>query len=172
MAHIYHNRIDEIVKENKLYRFQTELDNIATDTLQPISIQSRIKQLDLLIQREKLIKNHHQIEGEKLQNHIKTLSDSRYKTKWHLLNEYQKLDRVDEFAKRKNVNDMLVADLKKCIQSTTLKTKDVKYDNVRGVIDDIVILKMDDDKNYKTRTKERSNSRIKERSKERSKKRN
>lgn len=67
MTHIYHQQIDNIIKENKLYRFNQELaDTDSTD-------ESRKQLINEIILSLTSFKNTQQINEEKLQEHIKIL---------------------------------------------------------------------------------------------------
>ena len=72
MSHSSYQQINEIIKANKLYRFEIELHDLEEN--EPTS--DRIPILKTIINKELSHKNTYQINEEKMQEHLKILKDS------------------------------------------------------------------------------------------------
>lgn len=133
MAHIYHQQIDNSIKENKLYRLNEELME-TTDN-------HRIKLLNEIIHSLSSFKNTHQINEEKLQEHRRILKEEQYKKKWQFLNKDQRLNRLDEFITRNNITDEIKKQLLELFEKGTIMSKHIKYDHTKSIITEITQLK-------------------------------
>lgn len=138
MTHNYHHQIDRIVKANKIYRFESELEE-CEDT-------ERIKTLTQLVNQYNAHKDEKQIKEDKLKAHLQLLKDSQYQKKWQFLNQKQKLNRIDEFIERRGVTDEKIIKLiREAVTTGALKTKDVDYDVIKSQIQDLTVLAIDDE---------------------------
>ncbi len=141
MTHNYHQQIENIIKSNKLYWLESELEN-TTDN-------ERIVLLNKLLKHEQSLKTNYQINDEILQEHLKLLKKAQYQKKWQFMDNDVRLNRLDDYILRHDIKDKkIVSELKKYINDGTLKTKHIKYDNINGLINDISILKMDENNKY------------------------
>jgi len=139
MTHIYHQQIDNIIKENKLYRFNQELaDTDSTD-------ESRKQLINEIILSLTSFKNTQQINEEKLQEHIKILKEEQYKKKWQFLNTDQRINRLNEYYARNCIKDnVIIKKLSELLMSGGLTSKQIKYDHLRSIITEITLLQSDD----------------------------
>jgi hypothetical protein len=139
MAHIYHQQIDNIIKENKLYRFNQELaDTDYTD-------ESRKQLINEIILSLTSFKNTQQINEEKLQEHIKILKEEQYKKKWQFLNTDQRTNRLNEYYARNSIKDtVIIKKLSELLMSGGLTSKQIKYDHLRSIITEITLLQSGD----------------------------
>jgi hypothetical protein len=147
----YH-QIDKIVRANKIYRFEAEL-NDANNTISD----ERRKMLETLILQELSYKDSKQLQGEMLQGHLKVLKDSQYQKKWQFLNQDQRINRLDEFIVRNKFTNQIIDQvsgkpvatrLKKYLNEQLFKPKHIVYNGVKSIIEEITILTLDDDKKY------------------------
>ena len=137
MTHNYHHQIDRIVKANKVYRFEAELEETQDKT--------RIETLTKLIELHNAYKDEHQIKTDKLQAHLKVLKESQYQKKWQFLNQEQRLNRLNEFIERKELkNAKIIKLLIEAVTQGTLKTKVVEYDKIKCQIQQLSVLVIDD----------------------------
>lgn len=143
MTHNYYPEIDQIIKSNKIYRFEAELEDSNNIEI------ARSNTLKNLIEHEKSIKNPQQIQEEKMQEHLKVLMESQYKTKWNLLNITQKLTKLDEFITHiKLTDENIITTLRQYTKDGIFKMTNIKYNVIKGKIEDIDLLKINDDKKY------------------------
>lgn len=144
MSHVYYQEIDDLIKANKMYRFESELKKLEESK---DNNKERIDMLNKIIEQEKSIKSQKQIKEDNFNHHIQILKNSQYQKKWQYLNDGQKLNRLDEFITRNNITDeKIISKLKKRVNSTSFKTKHISYNQLKGIIDDIPILSNDSDK--------------------------
>jgi hypothetical protein len=138
MTHNYHHHIDRIVKANKVYRFEAELEETEDD--------ERSETLKKLIELHNAHKDEKQIKDDKMKAHLKVLKDSQYQKKWQFLNPEQRLNRMNEFIERKEINDdKIIKPLTEAVMTGTLKTKDVEYDKIKCQIDHLTVLVIDEE---------------------------
>ena len=155
MTHNYHHQIDRIIKANKIYRFEAELDDINNNpdnnpdnqknSDSNTELNPRIALLNKLIIQYNSFKDDKQINEDKLKAHLKVLKDSQYQKKWQILTHEQRLNRFDEFIERKEITDIkIINSLKEAIKLNQLKTKDVLYDKLKCHIEKIAVLTIND----------------------------
>ena len=145
MSHVYHQQIDNLIKSNKLFRFDAELKDLDNNE----NNRDRIDLLNQIITHEQSIKNPQQLQEETFKHHIQILKESQYQKRWQFLNEEQRLNRLDDYITRTYItNEKIISELKKRIKDTSLKSKHVLYNQLKGIIDDITILEIDDNHNY------------------------
>ena len=132
MTYNYHHSIDRLIKGNKIYRFKAELSD-TTD-------ENRIDILKKLINLYESHKDEKQIKDDIIKAHLKVLNDSQYQKKWQFLNNEQKMNRINEYIERTEIkDDDKISFLKTGITENKLKSKDIKYDNIKCHIVSIII---------------------------------
>jgi hypothetical protein len=136
MTHVFYHQIDRIVKINKLYRFETELaELLAIGAKNSIERVDQLKKIVIILHNQK---DKKQLSDEKMQAHFELINNSQYQKRWQFLNMNQRLNRLQEFIKRTDITDVdYIVGLTKGVTDGNLKTKDIKYNVVRGVIEDI-----------------------------------
>lgn len=148
MTYNYHHQIDRLIKANKIYRFKNELTELSEDLSDEL-INDRKKTLSRLIKLYEDYKDEKQIKEDIMKAHLKVLNDSQYQKKWQFLNIEQKLNRYNEYMERFEIkDDNIINSLKAMIQNNSVKSKDIKYDNIKGCIDNITILLKNDKNEY------------------------
>lgn len=135
MTHVYIQRIDELIKSNKLYRFNHELLDVQDKT--------RIKNIKYILQQQEEYINPVKLSENKIKDHINILRNSQYNKRWQDLKDSQKINRLDKYIKDNNINleQKYIDILKESINKKTLKSNNIKYDRYGGFITDITIIK-------------------------------
>ena len=157
MAHVYTQRIDELIKSNKVYRFNNELLDTTDDY--------RIKQIKHILQEEQEYVSHTEIQENKMKKHINVLRESRYNKRWQDLKDPLKINRIDKYIKDNKITlaQKDIDRLKDYLTKKLLLTKYVKYDRYKGIIKDItVITKTDNVYELKDLTKKKRGVRKKQ----------
>lgn len=141
-------QIDDLLKANKIYRFETELTNTVN--------KDRCKMISDILNKIRLIKNPETIKTEQMNDYVKILVESQYKKKWHVLNLDQKLDRINTYLIELGIDTdvKLKNKIIKCVKNAEIKTKDIKYDFNAGKIMQITLLQKNDDGSYKLNIKD------------------
>jgi hypothetical protein len=130
MSYINYNQIDKTVKANKLYRFRSELDECED--------QERIGNLNIIINTLNSQKDKKQISDEKMQAHFEILKNSQYQKKWQFLSLAQRLNRLQEYIERTEIDDdEYIERLKQGVNENVLRTKDIKFNIIKGCIEEI-----------------------------------
>jgi len=130
MTDTQHHIICDIIKENKMFRFVSELEHLKSIKHQD---KQRIKDLEAVVENVKNNKNYYDIQSEKEKEYFKVLKDLQFKKKWQFLTDEQKDNRINEYLERKGiVSKKKIKDIKK-----TVLASDIDYDNVSGTINDI-----------------------------------
>ena len=134
MAHVYTQKIDELIKSNKVYRFNNEI----LDTKD----EHRIKQIKHILQEEHVYESHTEIQENKMKKHIDVLRESGYNKRWQDLKEPQKLNRLEKYIKDNNITLEYedIERLKEYLTKKTLLTKHIKYDRYKGFIKDLTVI--------------------------------
>ena len=134
MAHVYTQKIDELIKSNKVYRFNNELLDTTDDY--------RIKQIKHILQEEQEYVSHTEIQENKMKKHINVLRESRYNKRWQDLKEPLKINRIDKYIKDNKISleQKDIDRLKDYLTKKLLLTKYVKYDRYKGFIKDITVI--------------------------------
>lgn len=125
------NQIDEMIKNNKLDRFTSELQ-YATDTSRTEILRSIIKSLDgsLINTSENTL--------SKMDEFYKNVDKNELSKKWTRLTLHQKIDRIKHYCK-KNKEDDNEKKYISMLNGNTLKCKYIDYDTNIGEIIDISI---------------------------------
>jgi hypothetical protein len=130
MSDTQHHIICDIIKDNKLFRFVSELEY--SKSMKVVEKQ-RVKDLEEVIENVKNNKNYYDIQSEKEKEYFKILKDLQFKKKWQFLTDEQKDNRINEYLERKGiVSKKKIKDIKKSVS-----TDDIVYDNINGFIADI-----------------------------------
>ena len=134
MDHIYTQKIDEVIKSNKVYRFNKEL----LDTKDVY----RIKQINHILQEIQEYVSHTEIQEIKMKKHINVLRESCYNKRWQDLKEEQKLNRLDKYITDNNIilEQKDIIRLKEYLTEKKLLPKHIKYDRYKGLIKDITVI--------------------------------
>ena len=121
----FYNLLDNIVKENKIYRLKEELNdtNISKD---------RFNYLNELLKKEEEIIFKYVEEENKIKKHIDKLKDNHYKKIWRCLTDEQKEIKLNEYIKNKNIVDEKILE-----QLKTISNKQIVYDKYNGIISEI-----------------------------------
>lgn len=134
MTHVFHHQIDTIIKSNKMYRFEAELNDTENE--------ERKELLKRLVDESNAQKNKKQISEETIKKHIQMLKDSQYQKKWQFLNAIQKESRINEYLTSIGLIDENIKQrLLRYLKMGVLKTKHIEYDVMKGSIENITILK-------------------------------
>jgi hypothetical protein len=124
------SKIDNVVKQNKIYRLNQELNSICSE--------EREKQLKEKIDLVELQKNEHTVNEEKRATHMETCRNAQYKKKWHILKKDQKDNRLIKFSKDNNIDKHVEEFLLNYNDKIGFKNKDLVFTN--GDIVSIVVL--------------------------------
>lgn len=128
----YSDRIDNIIKNNKLYHFENEINDTNDE--------SRKKIMTKIINDLTNISSEFKSAKDKMADHLILLKNSCYQRKWQFLTVEQRLFKFDEYVKKNNIIDNEYIDkVKSDIEAKKLLTKNVKYDNVNAKIDEIIL---------------------------------
>lgn len=135
MSHVYIQRIDELIKSNKVYRFNQEL----LDTKD----ENRIKHIKHILNQQEEYVNPVKLSENKIKDHIDVLRNSQYNKRWQDLKDSQKINRIDKYIKDNNINleQKDIDRLKDYINKKTLKTSNIDYNRYNGTILNITIIK-------------------------------
>jgi hypothetical protein len=126
----YYYQIDRVVKANKLYRFESEVNETKDEARKQI--------LNKLIKELQDHKDSKQIKDDKMKAHLNLLKISQYQKKWQFLNVDQRLNRLDEFFERKGfIDETLKQQLRNSIKNGEIPTKCIKYDKIKYQIESI-----------------------------------
>lgn len=132
--------MNEIITENKLFRFASELQH-TTDDYRKVVIKHILQKL----QDVNLVKDNN------IQKFDKELEDTEklmYKRQWSRLQDFQKEDRILDYVKRKYPNkkhELIQKNIMKLIEDGTLITKNIKYVSEKGELESIEQIKINDD---------------------------
>lgn len=138
MTHVNYNQIDKTVKSNKVYRFTSELSSYENNDNNSPQDLERIENLNTIIEVLNSQKDKKQISDEKMQAHFEILKNSQYQKKWQFLTLTQRLNRLQEFIERTEITDTEhIEKLKRGVNQNILRTKDIKYNLVKGCIEEI-----------------------------------
>lgn len=127
MTHLYYNKINNIIKKNKLHRFWSEIME-CTDT-------ERLTQLKKIYEQINNQRDQNEINEDKKNAHFEILKNSQYQKKWYLLNVTQKLNRFEDYISRNKITDVAYIDkMKTYINDNTIKQSDITYSTEIGQI--------------------------------------
>jgi len=132
--------MNEIITENKLFRFASELQH-TTDDYRKVVIKHILQKL----QDVNLVKDNN------IQKFDKELEDTEklmYRRRWSGLQDFQKEDRILDYVKRKypdKKHELIQKNIMKLIEDGTLISKNIKYDSGKGELESIEQIKVNDD---------------------------
>lgn len=142
--------IMNIAYNNFINKFKNELKYLESNSL--IDNNERINTLKNIISKyENNINNENSEEID--EEAIDIIKKSVYKKEWHRLQPYHRLELITEYVdkmkeKKKNKKKILKL-LEKAIDEGKLnKKKDVKYNSKNNKIEEILVLKLDEDNEY------------------------
>lgn len=137
--------IDQVIKNNMIYRFENELEQIS-GLVDPEKCESdceanieRKKNLEQIITTLFYQKNSHNIKQEKLQTHVAILREKPFQKKWHYLDTVQKLDRLNAYMVTNNISDDLKKKYLEYFEKKGIASKEVLYDPVLARITELHI---------------------------------
>jgi hypothetical protein len=132
----FDNEINEIIKENLIFRFAIELEYTEDEERKN---QLKIK-LDKLQFTDKMDKEETQT---KLDDMFSKIDEFTLKKPWSKLSTKQKNERIDHFIKTKKLSDseilLIKSTIDKFIKNKKLKTSYIEYNIEMGQIDEINI---------------------------------
>ena len=132
--------MNEIIPENKLFRFASELQHTTGDYRKVV-----IKHILQKLQDINIVKDNN------IQKFDKELEDTEklmYKRQWSRLQDFQKEDRILDYVKRKypdKKHELIQKNIIKLIEDGTLISKNIKYVSEKGVLESIEQIKINDD---------------------------
>jgi hypothetical protein len=120
------NELDEIIKENMLYRFKTELNYCVEDDKIEV-IKQIIKELnkDIINYDTKVINKN------KLDNFLNNMTNNKFKQVWARLNIDQKFTKLEEYINEQNFSNKkdLIKKVRNLLNENKLvSSKEVDYD--------------------------------------------
>lgn len=127
-----YEEIDSIIKENKLFRYRSELEDVSK--VNSSINRKRVKLLKKIIKKEESIKTDREEREDKLKKHFDIINEQQYIKKWQYLNTEQKLDRFDKFIKKVEIEDDIIDELIEKISDNSLKSKNITYDKNKCMI--------------------------------------
>lgn len=141
--------IDNIIRENKIYRFSSELQYTEDD--------GRKKMLrDIL----RSFQNDNNDKSTKARENLNLIRDeinlNQYKKKWFRLSKEQKNDKIIEYYENETDEENEEKEVLEMLENDTLKNKCITYDNKKGEISDIAISIKATKKNTETKIKKKS----------------
>jgi hypothetical protein len=132
-----HTKIDEIVRENKIFRFALELQNTVDETRKEL-IKHKLKTLQGSTTNESQTTAKSQLD-----NIYDNIDVFTLKQKWTKLNEKQKQERIKHYIKTSGLNEIKQTKLQDKITEMTkgklFKVTYIDYDNKEGKINSINI---------------------------------
>ena len=132
--------MNEIITENKLFRFSSELQH-TTDDYRKVVIKHILQKL----QDVNLVKDNN------IQKFDKKLEDTEklmYKRQWSRLQDFQKEDRILDYVKIKypdKKHELIQKNIMKLIEDGTLISKNIKYVSEKGELESIEQIKVNED---------------------------
>ena len=148
------NQIDELVKENMIHRFASELQNTTGEERN-----KEIREILQILQRVKNTENDLKGARDKLKKIYDNIDNEALKRKWNRLTALQKQNRIKDFLKTtiKDEKTRGITEKKfiSMLEEGKLKQKFVEYDRSTGKISSINIVG-DEKKKVKVETKSES----------------
>tara|TARA_Y100000780_G_C13619057_1_gene391800 strand:+ start:169 stop:555 length:387 start_codon:yes stop_codon:yes gene_type:complete len=121
-----------MIKNNKIERFQNEIDNSKTD-------EDRKKQLKKIMKHIENEKNEEEIKKDVMKKYMNELKKDVYKKKWSYLDKELKIDRVKLYCKENKIEEETIEKIIGGIKEGTFKGSLVKYDHKIGLVKDIKV---------------------------------
>lgn len=124
-------QLDEMIKQNKVYRLQNELEYVK---VHDVARESEVKE-----QLEKTLseKPDYIVKLEKLSGHVTFIEENQFKKKWGHLKQHQKLDRIRLYCKTNNILPEDEDAYIKYQQDVGLLASNVVYDTAAGILKNI-----------------------------------
>ena len=130
-------KIDEIIRDNKIFRFALELQNTEDESRKEL-----IKYKLLLLQgvsKEEMVTNA----KNKLDNIYDNINTFTLKQKWTRLTDKQKKERISNYIKSSKLSDdkkdLLTDKITNMMKNKTFKAQFITYNSDEGKIDNITI---------------------------------
>ena len=152
MESIIKNDINDLVRDNKIYRYIYELQNSKNEN-EKIEIQNILNEL-----QNKKSKNENSLDN--LKNHISEIESMKFKKIWSRLKDFQKEDRLLKFLNSLEIkNDIREKIINLFNDGKLNSSKDVEYDNEKCEIINLKCLEKDENDIFFI--KEKSNKKLK-----------
>ena len=141
MESIIKNDINDLVRDNKIYRYIFELQNSKNEN-EKIELQNILNDL-----QNTKSKNVNSLDN--LKNHISEIESMKFKKIWSRLKDFQKEDRLLKFLNSLELkNDVKEKIINLFNDGKLNSSKDVEYDNENCEIISLKCLEKDDNENY------------------------
>ena len=132
------NQIDELVKENMIHRFASELQNTTGEERK-----KEIREILQILQRTKNIENDLKGARDKLKKIYDNIDNEALKRKWNRLTALQKQNRIKDFLKTtikdEKTREITEKKIISMLEEGKLKQKFVEYDHLMGKISSVNI---------------------------------
>jgi|LakMenEpi02Apr12_1017379.scaffolds.fasta_scaffold00344_4 hypothetical protein len=132
--------MNEIISENKLFRFASELQHTADDYRKVV-----IKNILQKLQDVNLVKDNN---IQKFDKELEGTEKLMYKRQWSRLQDFQKEDRILDYIKRTypdKKHEIIQKNIMKLIEDGVLISKNIKYVSEKGELESIEQIKINDD---------------------------
>ena len=131
MAESYEKQISNIIMENKLYHYTTELQHTENE-------KQKNDILNIIAQLNNQNKTGEENAREEIEKICKATDNKQRKKKWTYLNEDYKEEKIKEYVSKNNLDDKLdeIIDL---LRNKKLKGKKIVYNVETGIIEKINI---------------------------------
>lgn len=133
----FDTKIDEIIRENKIFRFALELQNTTDETRKEL-IKHKLK----ILQGTSILESNDMAKSQ-LDNIYDKIDNFRLKQKWTKLNDKQKQERITNFIKMCKITELkkirFQEKISEMIKNKLFKPSYIDYDDVNGVINNIVL---------------------------------
>ena len=152
MESIIKNEINDLVRDNKIYRYIFELQTSKNEN-EKIELQNILNEL-----QNNKPKNINSLDN--LKNHINEIECMKFKKIWSRLKDFQKEDRLLKFLDSLELkNDIKEKIINLFNEGKLNSSKDVEYDNEKCEIISLKYLEKDENDNFIF--KEKSNKKLK-----------
>ena len=131
--------INGIIKDNKIYRFISQLKDCKN---------FEKKKIESILQCLQINELSDNIDPkQKLNDFIKTIDEHQYKKSWNKLRDFQKKNRLEEYINKLKLDDSIKNTLLQMLEEKKLKSnKSVNYDIIIGNIINIKCLILENNK--------------------------
>lgn len=142
--------IDDTIKNNKLYRLRCEHKETKDG--------GRKQLLENTIRLLETHKSSDDIKKDRMDSHLSLLKNVKYRKKWASLKMDLQEDRIRKYGKDNNINDDKINQLVNDLRKKKLRRKDIIYDEVNGVINEIRTIKKHERSEVRNKPKEKTKS--------------
>jgi hypothetical protein len=125
----YDKQVDEIIKDNKLFRFASELQ-CTTEDARKLELTEEIKNLNISKQ------SNEEKAKKKIEDMCKVITVNSGKKKWFRLNKDIQMEKLLEYIERSKTDKSTIL---KLYTDGKLKGKKIIYNDEKGIIEKITI---------------------------------